>query len=181
MPVVSSWDWINRRIYLGVANYDPIDIYREHRGLRETDESVRQYAPMVRAIGGQPKGGGRRFGNALQMISDTTFPILPGLVMAKIIPLDSSGINIMSGEVVTDNPDVDSDPFDTASLTNPPRIQEQPKSEIATVNVGSAVTQEDKDEIVNAVLAGEINANIKKVNDLLVSGSGTTNDPWGPQ
>lgn len=149
MPVVATWDWNNRRIYLAEANYDPIDIYREHRALRENDENARKYHPMVKAIGGLPKGGGERFGNALQLLSGETFGNTT--VMAKIVPLDGSGVNTLLGEVVTDNPDVDSDPFDSSGLANPPRIVTSPISVIQTVTTGSAVTEQDKTDIIEGV------------------------------
>lgn len=148
MAVVASWDWINRKIYLAEADYDPIDIYREHRAIRETDESIRQYAPLVKAIGGLPKGGGDSFGNALQTLSGVSFSYLPGLPMAKIIPIDGSGINKLSGEVVTDNPDVDADPFDTSGLANPPRIQFAPNPVIKTVATGSGLDTQQQAQLL---------------------------------
>lgn len=142
MPVVATWDWSNRRIIMGVANYDPIDIYREHRALRRDDETTRKYKPMVRAIGGLPKGGGQRFGNALQTLDG-----------AKIVPLNGSGVNNLQGEIVTDNPDVDADPFDSSGLSNPPRIVTSPISVILEKEISGAgsIPSADKQEIIEGV------------------------------
>lgn len=60
-------------------------------------------------------------------------------------------------------------------------VQVIPGNSAGLIVAGSGVTQQDKDDIVDGVLAGEIDANITKVNDLPVSGSGTEQDPWGPQ
>lgn len=148
MPVVASWDWGARRIYLGVADYDPIDIYREHRSERLANEAARSFPPMVRAIGGQSKGGGRRFGNALQLVSGASFSAIPDLEMALIVPLDGSGVNTLAGEVVTDNPDVISDPFDSSGLSNPPRIVTSPVSNITQVSTGSGLSAEQANQLL---------------------------------
>lgn len=147
MPVVSTWDFINRRIHMGVADYDPIDIYREHRAERATNESARVYRPLCKAIGGQGKGGGRRFGNALQLLDG-----------AKIVPLDGSTVNIISGEIVTDDPDIDPDPFDSSALTGDrPLVELAPVSQI----LETSGNQTDYNPILNQIraLVSEINRN----------------------
>ena len=55
---------------------------------------------------------------------------------------------------------------------------------VVSYAVGSGVTSQDKTDIASAVLSAAssapIAANIKKVADTTVTGSGTSGDPWGP-
>ena len=60
MALIDHIDGPNRDIYLsadtvGMDDLHPIDIYKEYRALRRTDESLRNYAPLMAAYGNVPK------------------------------------------------------------------------------------------------------------------------------
>lgn len=140
MTVVAIWDFAARRIYMDVSEYDPVEIYREHRAYRAADETSRKYKPLVRMIGGQAKGGGQRFGNALVVLEG-----------AKIVPKDGTEVNIIQGEIITDDPDTDPDPFDSTLITaDRPRIVLQPAAVL--IEGGSALSAE-QDSLLRATHA----------------------------
>ena len=75
--------------------------------------------------------------------------------------------------------------FDIVRLTADgvvPRLQGS--ANLLTYNTsggtGGATAEEVADEVMARIMATFIPANIKKVNDTTVNGSGTENDPWGP-
>lgn len=126
-PVIQSIDGLNRRIYLkqGVTEFHPIeDIYKEYRNLRRTDENLRKWEPLIRAEGNINKGAGKATPRYLVLISGT-----------KFVPFDENAQLIVTGEAITDNPDVDSDIFDTSGLTQPLKVYYAPsEAEIIFIN-----------------------------------------------
>lgn len=75
--------------------------------------------------------------------------------------------------------------FDISRLTADgvvPRLQGS--ANLLTYNTsgggGVATAEEVADEVMARIMATFIPANIKKVNDITVDGSGTEEDPWGP-
>ena len=75
--------------------------------------------------------------------------------------------------------------FDISRLTADgvvPRLQGS--ANLLTYNTsggaGGATAEEVADEVMARIMATFIPANIKKVNDTTVNGSGTEDDPWGP-
>jgi hypothetical protein len=95
MPVVASWDGVNRHIHLasGVTSFHPVDdIYREYREERRTNEAFRVWEPFMRAVGNEPKGGGKFTPRYLLLLQG-----------AKIVPFDEDNIITVEGEVLTDD------------------------------------------------------------------------------
>ncbi len=110
MAVIDYIDGANRLIYLrqGVTEFHPVDdVYREARALRRTTESLRSFNNFVTSKGNEPKGGGK---------ATPRFAIL--MEGTKIIPYDETGLLTVTGEVITDNADVDSTTVITTSLIN---------------------------------------------------------------
>lgn len=143
-PVVDSWDGENRRIYLkqGVTSFHWIDdIYAEYRNARRLDEDFRKWLPFMEASGNEPKGQGKFTPRLLKLLSGV-----------KVILFDEAGEVTVNGEAITDNANVDATLFDNSTRTNPVIINYQPsEAEIITVNVGSAVTEQDKLDIADRV------------------------------
>jgi hypothetical protein len=95
MPVVASWDGVARHIHLaqGVTDVHPIDdIYREYREERRTNEAFRVWEPFMRAVGNDPKGGGKFTPRYLLLLQG-----------AKIVPYDEDAIINITGEVLADD------------------------------------------------------------------------------
>lgn len=114
MPVVASWDFENRRIYMDSANWHPIDLYREYREIRRVNEETRKYDGLMRMEGNIPKGGGRFTERYLVMLEG-----------AKIVPVDGAvePVTRITGEVITDD---ETEFVDVAPLNIKPFVQYQP-------------------------------------------------------
>lgn len=113
-PVVDSWDGEARRIYLkqGVTTFHWIeDIYREYIHERATVESLQKWAPLLKADGNNPKGGGKYTPRYVTMLSGT-----------RVVPYDENSLIEVTGEAITDNADIDPDPFDTSTRTQPLKL-----------------------------------------------------------
>ena len=127
MAIVDTWDGENRRIYLHIdtvnAVWNAVDLYREYRIHRRTDEFFRQWNPMLRMEGNIPKGGGKATPRYMTLLEDT-----------KIIPYDASGFTRVAGEIITDN---ETSPYDYSTLTNPMVVEPSPaEAEIILVDAG---------------------------------------------
>lgn len=128
MPVVASWDGANRRINLSIetvnATVSPVEIYREYRIARRTDESLRKWSPFMQYVGNVPKGGGKATPRYMLLLEG-----------AKIVPYDASGTTVLDGEILTDD---QSTPFDYSLMTNPVVLQPSPAdAEIVFVEIES--------------------------------------------
>ena len=134
IPVVNSWDGENRRAYLkqGVTAFHWIDdVYKEYRYWRRTVEAARVWDALMIAAGNNPKGGGK--------YTPRYITLLHGF---RVIPYDENILIVVTGEAITDNPEVDPDPFDTSTRTQPLKLYITPpaselvraEAEIAAVN-----------------------------------------------
>lgn len=128
VPVIDSWDGTNRRIYLklGVSDIYPIeDIYHEYTNARRLDiTGLRKYAPLLRAEGNVKKGGGAFTPRYVVLIDGT-----------KIVPYNETLQINQLGDMITDDPDVDSTLYDISSLTVPKVIFIKPsEAEIIQLN-----------------------------------------------
>lgn len=133
-PVIDYIDGATRRIYLlqGVTQFHPIDdIYTEYRNLRRTNESLRKWHPFLKADGNINKGGGKATPRYVTLLEGT-----------RIVPYDENAQLIVSGECITDNPEVDSDIFYTDELTNPVKVYYAP-SEAEIIFVGDQSVDTD--------------------------------------
>jgi len=114
VPVVESYDGAARRIYLkqGVDAFHWVeDIYREYINERATVEDYQKWFPMLKCSGNEPKGGGKFTPRYVTMING-----------CRVIPYDENILITVTGEAITDNADVDPDPFDTSSRTQPLKL-----------------------------------------------------------
>lgn len=135
-PVVQSWDGENRRAYLyqGITTFDWIlDIYHEYRDWRKNFEDARVWRPLLRAEGNIPKGGGK--------FTPRYVVLLEGF---RIIPFDENIALTATGEAVTDNPDVDPNPFDLSTRTQPIQVYITPsEAEVIVVGGSGGDSKED--------------------------------------
>jgi hypothetical protein len=135
MPLIASIDGPNRDIYLSAetvgAEVDPIDIYREMRALRRTDEGLRKYDVFMSAFGNVPKGGGKGTERYVRMN-----------LGARLIPFDISHELTIHGTIITDDGQEGFACFDRTPLSpttvvdinyNPPQV------EVITVSTGSGL------------------------------------------
>jgi hypothetical protein len=107
------------------------DIYKEYRNWRRTVEAARTWDPLMRAAGNDPKGGGKYTPRFVTLLDGT-----------RVVPYDENILIEVTGEAITDNADVDPDPFDTSTRTQPLKLYITPpaaelvraEAEIAAVN-----------------------------------------------
>ena len=141
--LVASVDYPNRLIFLSAAtvgvDVEPIDIYKEMRERRRLNADMdRQFFPLITAFGNDPAGPSNtpRFTN-----------LAAG---ARIVPFDTDHTLSIRGNALISTEDGLSGAqlFDRSSLTASVDIDYQPpQTEIVTISTGSAVTQQDKDDI----------------------------------
>lgn len=158
VPVVETWDGLNRRIYLkqGVTAYNWIDdIYKEYRYQRRINESFRKWKALLMASGNNLKGGGKYTPRFITLLEGT-----------KIIPYDENISIRVSGEAITDNADVDPELFDTSGRTQPLKLYIEPsEAEIIIISGGSALTTAQDERLTELHRLGGLDAS----NPLIVS------------
>lgn len=139
MPVVASFDWPNRRIYMAAASWHPVDVYREMRADRRANEDSRKYDPMVAYFGYVAKGGGKFTSRYMLLLAG-----------AKIVPVDGgvSPITTITGEILTDDQTAI---IDTSPLTVWPQIDYQPPDTEIIVLTNTPVSPDVNVISVNAV------------------------------
>jgi hypothetical protein len=180
MALIDHIDGVNRDIYLsadtvGVA-LNPIDVYKEMRALRASDESLRKFPLFLAAKGHDPKGGGKFTERYVVENSGT-----------RIIPYGGTSHTLtVVGTIITDDGQEGIACFDRSVLSPTIRVDINyvpPQVEVITVNI-SGVPAPTTAEIASAVLSAAtinpIHANIKAVSDSTISGAGTEANPWGP-
>jgi hypothetical protein len=163
MPVVAAWDAVGRRIYLAVADWQPIEIYREYRAKRRTDEAFRAFAPLLKFDGNIAKtaDGSRRTPRYMTLLGG-----------CKIIPLDGAVApvtNITGQELITDD---GSAPLVYDGISVRPLVNYEPPT--AEVIMPSAAA------LVAALQGVTVAANLVAVHGQAIAGSGSASDPWGP-
>jgi len=93
---IASIDPALRLIYLDAttvnAEIHPIDIYKEMRTLRASDETLRQYDLFMRADGNISKGGGKFTERYVTLLDGT-----------RIVPYDTTHILTITGTLITDD------------------------------------------------------------------------------
>ena len=96
MAVIDHIDGPNRDIYLSAttvgASVHPIDIYKEMRSLRRTDETLRPFDVFMEAKGNDLKGSGKYTERYVILKSG-----------ARIIPYDVSHELTITGTIITDD------------------------------------------------------------------------------
>ena len=110
MALISAIDGPNRRIYLGVdsisVDLQPMDIYKEMRTLRRTNEALRKYDVFLSGEGYVAKGGGKFTPRYVVCNSGT-----------RIVPYDGDHTLNVVGEIITDEQTSGIACFDKTLLT----------------------------------------------------------------
>ena len=148
MTIISRIDGTTspRRVYLHLdtvgTTLNPIDIYKEMRNLRSSDETLRKFDLFMMASGNVPKGGGKFTERYITLLN------------TRIVPFDRSHVLTINGTLITDDGLEGILAFDKTVLSSTTSVDiayVPPQVEIVTVNVGSAVTAQDKIDIAKAV------------------------------
>jgi hypothetical protein len=177
MALVASVDYPNRLIYLSAetagAVLDTIDVYKEVRTLRRTTEAHRKFKPIVVA------------GGNVEKIAGTTYT--PSYVQllygARIIPYDASHRITLVRDTFTDDGFAGRDCFDRSSLTAGVEVDidvQVDKIEIVKVVTGGNeyTLVQISDAVLAAAQSAPIHANVQKMNDANVLGTGIESDKW---
>lgn len=144
MPVVSSVDYVNKRIYLHAdtvgVDLDTLDVYREVRALRRTVEDHRKYDVMIVGGGNLPKITGQTY----------TASFVQLLHGCRIIPYDTDQLLKLVRDTFTDDGFAGRDCFDRTGLVNHVDIDvDFPEVETRVITTGgSALTTEEHDKLV---------------------------------
>jgi hypothetical protein len=149
MAVIDSIDGVNRRIYLSAStqgnDVHPIDIYKEMRALRKTDESLRKYKVFLKAFGNVDKGGGKATERYVRCEHGT-----------KIVPYDDSHVITVTGTIITDDGQEGVDCFDKSGLSPTTSIDINyipPQVEVITISSGSGLSVEQAAELQSVYLS----------------------------
>ena len=164
MPVIDSFDGEARRLYLkqGVETFHWIeDIYREYINHRAIVGDFQKWAPLMKASGNESKGGGKYTPRYVTLLNGT-----------RIVPYDENILIEVTGEAITDNADVDPDPFDTSTRTQPLKLYITPPAAELVLGEGvdsaaiaiavwqkileGGLTAEEIMKVMGAVLAGTV-------------------------
>tara|TARA_B110000503_G_scaffold48841_1_gene79309 strand:- start:306 stop:1697 length:1392 start_codon:yes stop_codon:yes gene_type:complete len=96
MALIDYIDPVARRIHLGVdsmnVSWHPVEIYREIRVLRGSNESLRPYNNFMKGGGNIDKGGGKA--------TERYFTLLEG---TRIVPYDANHTIDITGTLITDD------------------------------------------------------------------------------
>lgn len=146
MAQIASEDYVNLRIYLHLdtvtQGFDPAEMQKEHRALRRLDAGgERGFDPMVTFSGLESKGPGKFTPKLTRLRAGV-----------RIIPYDpGSGeynLDILNELVNIDDGIADRDCFDRTGVVAAVNIDSvYTPQEVVEVNTGSAVTEQDKDDI----------------------------------
>lgn len=147
MAVIANIDGPNRLIYLHAdtqnAEVHPVDIYKEMRTFRRTDENLRKYDLFLKAEGYVPKGGGK-----------FTPILVTCLLGTRIVPYDATHELTITGEIITDEGTSGVACFDRSGLTPGVVVDINyvpPQVEVIEIVSGSGVTEQDKLDIADRV------------------------------
>lgn len=133
MPLVASVDYPNKRIYLSVetvnTDLDLLDVYREIRALRRTNNAHRNFKPMIEAGGNITKITGVSYTPAYVVLR----------YGCRIVPYDQHHKIRLIRDTFTDDGYAGRDCFDRTTLTNAVDIDvDFPEREIREVSVGGS-------------------------------------------
>lgn len=175
MALIASINGATRRVYLnaaeaigGVLTFHPTtDLYGAYRALRAADESVRPFDAFMKAEGNLPKGGGKFTPRFTMLLAGTKI----------VIPTDVTEVNI-TGELLTDD---GSRPFDVSQVTGPCIINYQP-AEAEVIKVSASGNEYSLAQIAAELLAAlnatTIPADMRKTNGVEIIGDGTANNKF---
>lgn len=149
MALISSIDPVTRRIYLSLATVGttihPIDIYKEMRTLRATDEALRPFDTFLKAYGNVSKGSGKYTERYVQTVQGT-----------RIVPYDSSQELTINGTIITDDGFEGVSCFDR-TLLSPTTVVDinyvPPQVEIIVIGSAGLTAVEIADEVMSRNVA----------------------------
>lgn len=159
MTQIASEDYATGRIFLHIdtvtQGFDPAEMQKEHRARRRLDvNDERKFDPMVSFSGNESKGGGK--------FTARLTKLAPGV---RIVPYDtgagqSYNLDILNEVVNISDGIADRDCFDRSSVLAKVNIDPTySPTEVVTINTGSGVTEQDKDDIAakskDAILGAE--------------------------
>lgn len=151
MALIDHIDPINRRIYLSAntinATVHPIDIYKEMRGLRATDETLRPFDVFIKSYGNVSKGSGKYTERYIVLQEGTL-----------IVPYDISHTLTIVGTVITDDGKEGVYCFDRSSLSTGVAVNINyvpPQVEVIVVSSGSGLSQAEHDTLLGIPTAQE--------------------------
>lgn len=160
-----TFDPTNKRIILDSAYLDTVDMYSRWKEWVQTSDNAK-YLPAFRVVGGDPLSG------------STSIPCYLFLINGwRIRPMEATHtLRIVGGAVSVEG---GGDPVvPTLGDYNVLVDREVPVAAIGVVGAGSSGASIAE---IQALLESMIlKANIKKVNDVVVSGVGSESNPWGP-
>ena len=163
-------DWIdgpNRRIYLSIdsvgASFNPVDIYKEMRALRRTDEALRKYDVFLGAAGNDPKGGGKFTERYTICLNGT-----------RIVPYDVTHQLEITGTIITDDGQEGIQCFDRGPLTSTSRVDIAyipPQVEVITLGGGAADEVAIADEVASrfSFTNGKVDANVDAISEVTLT------------
>lgn len=190
MGLIASISGLDRDIYLSAetvgATIHPMDLYKEYRTMRRSNESLRKYLPFMRAEGNVAKGGGA--------YTERYVVLTHG---ARIVPYNVSHTLTITGTIINDAGQSGINCFDRTELSSttyvnlnyvPPQVEvivvTVSGSNVITGDIAQIPAAPSASAIATAVLAAAevapIASDVVKVNAVSVAGTGSDNDPWGP-
>lgn len=172
MTIIASIDGNARRVYLHAdtvgATIHPVDIYKEMRSLRRTDESLRKYNLFIKVEGNVSKGGGK--------FTERYAVLLEG---TRIVPYDTSHVLTVNGTVITDDGQEGIAAFDKAPLSPTTSVDIAyipPQVEIIEVNTTTNVVTGDLATVEAKIDLIPINPLLD--DDIRIDGIGTSSGGW---
>ena len=167
MALISYIDGPNRRIYLSAdtigVDVHPIDVYKEMRTLRRTDEALRSFDVFLTAYGNVDKGGGKATERYVQCMSGT-----------RIVPFDTTHVLTIIGTIITDDGLEGVYCFDRSLLTSSTTVDINyipPQVEIITISTGGATPQSlweyNERTLTSGAASGDVN--VVSVNGITVT------------
>ena len=150
------------------ATVNPIDIYKEMRTLRSTDESLRKFDLFMKASGNDPKGAGKFTERYVTLLN------------SRIVPYDTDHVLTINGTIITDDGFEGIFAFDKAPLSVSTSVDIAyipPQVEIIIVSTGSAVTAQDKIDIASQA-ASKVWANPTRTVTSDGVGGATAQEVW---
>lgn len=147
MGTVASVDYPNKRIYLSIDTVgvplDTMDVYRDVRELRRTNEAHREFKPII--IAG---------GNIQKTATTFTLPFVQLLYGTHIVPYNTAQSLLVVRDTFSDDGRVGVECFDRSSVTANVDIDYQVDLvEVREVDVGGGGSGPTAAEIATAVWA----------------------------
>jgi len=168
MPI--QFDPANKRIILDTSSVTAEEVYSRWTDWAASSDNLK-YGEVISHVGGTDLGGGLYIPNYLFLNNGW-----------KVRPMESNHLLNIVGNLFVNGggaPVVPTIGNYNVSVQYTVPVQAQA---MITEGSGSSLTpQQIADEIMSRLNMSVISANIKKVNDRIIKGTGTENDPWGPE